>query len=76
VAFARHADAFPWAWRSQMIDEWLADLRGVRGRRRSTIRNYAASVAAFCDYLTNPAYDWVSECERRFGSHPVQVVHE
>jgi integrase len=75
-AFARHADAFPWSWRSQMIDEWLADLRGVRGRRRATVRNYAASVAAFCDYLTNPAYDWVSECERRFGSHPVQVVHE
>ncbi|XVU24200.1 tyrosine-type recombinase/integrase [Actinoplanes sp. CA-054009] len=75
-AFARHADAFPWAWRSQMIDEWLGDLRGVRGRRRSTIRNYAASVAGFCDYLTNPAYDWASECERRFGSHPVQVVHD
>ena len=72
-AFARHADAFPWSWRSQMIDEWLADLRGGR---RATVRNYAASVAAFCDYLTNPAYDWVSECERRFGSHPVQVVHE
>jgi integrase/recombinase XerC len=75
-AFAHHADAFPWAWRSQMLDEWLGDLRSVRGLRRSTIRNYASTVAAFCGYLTDPAYQWVAECERRFGTHPVQVVHE
>jgi site-specific recombinase XerD len=31
---------------------------------------------AFCDYLTDPNYGWASECERRFGTHPVQVVHE
>ena len=35
-AFARHADAHPWSWRSQMIDEWPADLPG---RRRSAVRN-------------------------------------
>jgi hypothetical protein len=28
AAFARHADAFPWAWTAQMADEWPADLRG------------------------------------------------
>lgn len=75
-AFAHHADAFPWAWRPQMLDEWLGDLRSVRGLRRSTIRNYSSSGAAFCGYLTDPAYQWVAECERRFGTHPVQVVHE
>ncbi|MFC7280012.1 tyrosine-type recombinase/integrase [Paractinoplanes rhizophilus] len=75
-ALTGHADAFPWAWRSQMLDEWLGDLRSVRGLRRSTIRNYSSTVAAFCDYLTDPAYQWVEQCERRFGSHPVQVVHE
>jgi integrase/recombinase XerC len=75
-AFTNHADAFPWSWRSQMLDDWLGDLRSVRGLRRSTIRNYSSTVAAFCDYLTDPAYQWVGECERRFGSHPVQVVHE
>jgi hypothetical protein len=48
----------------------------VRGLRRSTIRNYSTSVAAFCDYLTDPAYEWAAKCERRFGTHPVQVVHE
>jgi len=54
----------------------LADLRAVRARRRSTIWNYSTTVAAFCDYLTDPAYQWASECERRFGTHPVQVVRE
>src|SRR5262245_43650905 len=23
-AFTTHADALPWAWRSQMLDDWLA----------------------------------------------------
>jgi hypothetical protein len=74
-AFAGHADAFPLAWRSQMLDEWLGDLRSLRGLRRSTIRNYSSTMSAFCDYLTDPAYQWVERCERRFGTHPVQVVH-
>jgi hypothetical protein len=44
-AFTRHADALPWAWTAQMVDEWLGDLRAVRGLRRSTIRNYALAVS-------------------------------
>ena len=31
AAFAAHADAFPWRWQAQMLDEWLGDLRAVRG---------------------------------------------
>ena len=75
-AFTRHADAFPWAWTAQMLDEWLGDLRAVGGLRRSTIRSYALAVSAFCRYLTDPAYGWAAECEKRFGTHPVQVCHE
>jgi integrase/recombinase XerC len=75
-AFAVHADAFPWLWRAQMLDEWLGDLRAVRGLARSTIRSYATSVGLFCDYLTDSAYGWVEQCQRRFGTHPVQVCHE
>jgi site-specific recombinase XerD len=76
AAFARHADAFPWAWTAQMADEWLGDLRAVKGLRRSTIRNYALALSAFCQYLTDPAYAWAAECQDRFGTHPVQVFHE
>jgi hypothetical protein len=75
-AFAAHADALPWAWDARMLDEWLGDLRGVRGLARSTIRNYSLSAASFCRYVTDPAYGWAQECQARFGAHPVQVVHE
>jgi integrase/recombinase XerC len=75
-AFAAHADALPWAWGPQMLDEWLGDLRAVRGLRRPTIRNYALSVSAFCRYVTDPAYGWAEQCQARFGTHPVQVAHE
>ena len=75
-AFAAHADAFPWAWAPQMLDDWMTDLRAVRHLRRSTLRSYMLAVRLFCHYITDPAYDWPAECEDRFGSHPVQVVHE
>ena len=75
-AFAGHADAMPWGWEPRMIDEWLGDMRGVRGLRRSTVRSYGSSVSAFCRYVTDPAYGWAEECQDRFGTHPVQVVHE
>jgi site-specific recombinase XerD len=74
-AFARHADAFPWQWTAALVDDWLADLRAVRHLRHSTVRSYQEAVRSFCHYLTDPAYEWATECEQRFGAHPVQVVH-
>jgi integrase/recombinase XerC len=75
-AFARHADAFPWHWSAQLVDEWLGDLRAVHNLKRSTLRNYQETISSFCAYLIDPAYGWSSECEQRFGTHPIQVVHE
>nr|WTB04038.1 hypothetical protein OG546_07220 [Streptomyces antimycoticus] len=75
-AFAAHADAFPWTWSSPLADEWFGDVRAVRGCVRSTLRGYQEAVRLFCDYATDPAYEWASECERRFGTHPIQVCHE
>ena len=75
-AFTAHADAFPWRWTAAMLDEWLGDLRAVRGLRRSTLRGYQEAIRMLCLYLTDPAYGWTGECETRFGTHPVQVVHE
>ena len=62
-AFAAHADAMPWAWGPQMLDEWLGELRGMKGLRRSTVRSYASSVSAFCWYVTDPRYGWAGQCE-------------
>jgi hypothetical protein len=75
-AFAAHAEAMPWAWGPQMLDEWLGELRGVKGLRRLTVRSYASSVSAFCRYVTDPAYGWADQCQAQFGTYPVQVVHE
>jgi integrase/recombinase XerC len=75
-AFAVHADAYPWTWSPVLLDEWLGDLRAVRGLRRSTLRGYQESIRLLRVYPTDPAYGWPAECERRFGTHPVQVVHE
>lgn len=30
----------------------------------------------FCDFVTDPAYGWAGACQERFGTHPVQVVHD
>jgi len=59
-----------------MLDEWLGDMRAVRGLRRATIRCYASSVSTFCRYVADPAYGWAPQCLERFGTHPVQVAHE
>jgi site-specific recombinase XerD len=40
------------------------------------VRRYSEAVRSFCHYATDPAYGWAVECEGRFGTHPVQVVHE
>ena len=75
-AFDRHADLYPWQWMPQLADEWFADLRSVRHCTRSTARGYQVAVRGFCAYLTDPAYGWPAECERRFGTHPIQVINE
>ncbi|MGH3683963.1 MAG: tyrosine-type recombinase/integrase [Pseudonocardiaceae bacterium] len=76
AAFAGHADAFPWLWTPTMVDEWFGDLRAVRHLKRATLRAYQVAVRSFCHYITDPAYAWPSVCEQRFGTHPLQVVHE
>ncbi|MFG2563742.1 tyrosine-type recombinase/integrase, partial [Streptomyces sp. NPDC048496] len=75
-AFTRHADTFPWEWSPQMVDEWMGDLRAVRNLRRSTLRNYQGAIRSFCSFVTDPAYGWAANCEERFGTHPIQVVHD
>ena len=74
--FAAHANAFPWQWSPQVADEWFADLRAIRHCSRSTVRGYQVAVRGFCGFLTDPGYGWPEECEKRFGTHPVQVINE
>src|SRR5450759_2345281 len=75
-AFAAYVSTYPWQWTPAMVDEWLGDLRSLRDLKRSTIRSYSEAVRAFCHFVTDPIYEWTATCEQRFGTHPVQVVHE
>ena len=75
-AFAAYVNAYPWHWTAAMVDEWLGDLRSLRDLKRSTIRSCSEAVHAFCHFVTDPVYEWTAACEERFGTHPVQVVHE
>lgn len=75
-AFAAYVNAFPWEWTPAMVDEWLGDLRSLRDLKRSTIRSYSEAVSAFCRFVTDPLYEWAAVCEERFGTHPIQIVHE
>lgn len=75
-AFFVHAGTYPWEWLPQHADEWFGDLRSVRSVAHSTMRSYQDALRSFCAYASDPAYDWTAECEQRFGTHPVQIVHE
>lgn len=75
-AFRDHGDVWPWLWSAAMADEWFADLRSVHHVANSTVRSYQVAVRGFCRFITDPAYGWAEECERRFGTHPIQVINE
>lgn len=75
-AFHRHVDVWPWWWTAAMADEWFADLRSVHHIANSTVRSYQVALRGFCRFITDPAYGWAEECERRFGTHSIQVINE
>lgn len=70
--FAEHTGAWPWQWRAEHLDAWVAGGRWAH----STIRAYEGSIASFLDYLRDPRYGWAAECEQRVGAVPAQICHE
>jgi len=63
--------SWPWQWRSEELDAFIAAGQWAH----STVRSYEGALSLFCDYLTDPHYAWQSECERRVGVVPVQICH-
>lgn len=70
--FVEFTGAWPWEWRPGQVEEWIAS----GGWAHSTVRSYQGALAVFLDYVCDPRYGWVVECEQRVGARPVQVVHE
>lgn len=71
--FHQHSNEWPWRWTPVLADEWFTDLRVHHRVSHSTLRSLQGAVRQFCWFLTNPAYGWAVECERLFGTHPIQV---
>lgn len=75
--FAAFAESFPWSWTAADVEEFTVSLTSGADRLApSTIRGYHLTLRMFCDYLTDPRYDWGRECVTRFGQPPAQVCHE
>jgi site-specific recombinase XerD len=75
--FAEFAERRPWEWTPADVEEFTVSLTSGDGRLAlSTIRGYHLTLRMFCDYLTDPRYEWARVCEDRFGQVPSQVCHE
>jgi integrase/recombinase XerC len=74
--FIQFTNEYPWRWTATHVDEWMTSLVSEERKAKSSVRNHQTGLRLFCDYLTSPHYDWPSECDERFGTHPVQVCHE
>jgi len=74
--FHEHSNEWPWHWTPQLADEWFMDLRAIRRVGRATLRAVQGSLRQFCWFITDPAYGWAGQCERLFGTHPVQICHD
>ena len=69
--FQGFTEGWPWDWRSEQLERWVAEA----GWAHSTVRSYQGAVGAFCGYATDPRYGWVAECEQRVGARPTQICH-
>jgi site-specific recombinase XerD len=70
--FQLFCGSWPWEWRAEQLDAWVAQ----GGWAHSTVRNYEGSLALFLDYLCDARYGWAAECMGRVGQVPVQICHE
>ena len=75
--FVAFSGMYPWQWTPAEAEAWVGELRsGAKPLRVSTLRGYEIDIKMFCEYVTDPRYPWLSECEARFGAAPRQVFHE
>ncbi len=72
--FHAFTDRYRWQWTAQDAVDFGADLSGRVAL--STLRQYQCAGRLFSDYITDPRYEWVEECTRRFGAAPIQIWDE
>lgn len=67
---------YPWEWTFGDADDFFAHARGVRNLSHATVRSYQTAIRLFCNYATDPRYDWNEQCGRLFGRLFGQVITE
>ena len=70
--FQSFCGAWPWQWRAEHLDAWVAQGSWAR----STVRNYEGSIALFMGYICDPRYGWAEACMAQVGEIPAQICHE
>lgn len=70
--FVEFAQDWPWSWREEQLEGWVAANRWAH----STVRTYQDAIGCFLDYVCDARYGWVAECEQRVGAVPHQICHE
>jgi integrase/recombinase XerC len=70
--FAEFAQGWPWSWREEQLEAWVA----AHAWAHSTVRSYQDAIACFLDHVCDPRYGWMVECDQRMGAVPRQICHE
>src|SRR6516225_6428769 len=70
--FTAFTGCWPWQWTAAQAETWLSS----GGWAHSTVRSYQGALALFLEYVCDPRYGWVSECEQRAGAVPLQAFFD
>lgn len=72
-----HAEAWPWEWRAEDLEDFFSDLASAPLHRRpATLRNYQCQLRGFLAFLVDERYPWRTVCHGCFGRVPVQLLDE
>lgn len=74
--FVDHTGHFPWDWTVGDADDFFAHERSIVSLAFATIRAYQTHLKVFCDFLTDPMYEWDRICIQAFGHSPAQIITE
>jgi integrase len=72
--FADFTGHFPWEWTFADVEDYFAYTRSVSNLSQATVRAYQTNLKLFCDFLTDPAYDWSEVCGRSYGRPVTQII--
>lgn len=70
--FLEYAASWPWEWREEQIESWVAQA----GWAHSTVRTYEGDISRFLDFVCDPRYGWPETCAEQLGRSPRQICHD